>query len=118
MSPDAGLLIEVATKAAHGSAAAMGPTYERLGLEGAQALGLAMAYAGLCCPPPWWAALIVVLARSVAGFTFGDALPLQVAAGVVVEENAPLEANPHRWPTGGRERWRCRLLATGGEWGG
>jgi len=47
MSPMLALLIEVAYEGGHGSAAAMGPTYERLGLEGAQALGLAMATLGL-----------------------------------------------------------------------
>jgi ESS family glutamate:Na+ symporter len=40
-------LIEVAFEGGHGSAAAMGPTYERLGLVGGQDLGLAMATVGL-----------------------------------------------------------------------
>ena len=46
VSPVMACLIEVAYEGGHGSAAAMGPTYERLGLEGAQALGLAMATVG------------------------------------------------------------------------
>ena len=40
-------LIEVAYEGGHGSAAAMGPTYARLGLESGAALGLALATVGL-----------------------------------------------------------------------
>jgi ESS family glutamate:Na+ symporter len=40
-------LIEVAYEGGHGSAAAMGPTYARLGFPGGEALGLAMATVGL-----------------------------------------------------------------------
>lgn len=40
-------LIEVAYEGGHGSAAAMGPSYARLGLESGEALGLAMATVGL-----------------------------------------------------------------------
>lgn len=40
-------LIEVAYEGGHGSAAAMGPTYARLGLESGEALGLALATVGL-----------------------------------------------------------------------
>ncbi|MEI7953476.1 MAG: sodium/glutamate symporter, partial [Synechococcaceae cyanobacterium ELA182] len=40
-------LIEVAFEGGHGSAAAMGPTYARLGLQSGEALGLAMATVGL-----------------------------------------------------------------------
>ena len=40
-------LIEVAYEGGHGSAAAMAPTYEALGVEGAEALGLALATVGL-----------------------------------------------------------------------
>jgi len=47
LSPVMACLIEVAFEGGHGSAAAMGPTYERLGLEGGQDLGLAMATVGL-----------------------------------------------------------------------
>lgn len=47
LSPVMSCLIEVAFEGGHGSAAAMGPTYERLGLEGGQDLGLAMATVGL-----------------------------------------------------------------------
>ena len=47
VSPVMACLIEVAFEGGHGSAAAMGPTYEALGLEGGQDLGLAMATVGL-----------------------------------------------------------------------
>jgi ESS family glutamate:Na+ symporter len=47
VSPVMACLIEVAFEGGHGSAAAMGPTYQRLGLEGGQDLGLAMATVGL-----------------------------------------------------------------------
>jgi len=93
MSPMLALLIEVAYEGGHGSAAAMGPTYERLGLEGAQALGLAMATLGLLSSTVV-GGLIVVLARERRWLTFGDALPLQVALELVVEETPPLEAIP------------------------
>lgn len=47
VNPVMACLIEVAYEGGHGSAAAMGPTYERLGVEGGQALGLALATVGL-----------------------------------------------------------------------
>lgn len=93
MSPMLALLIEVAYEGGHGSAAAMGPTYERLGLEGAQALGLAMATLGLLASTVV-GGLIVVLARGRRWLTYGDALPLQEALELVVEETPPLEAIP------------------------
>ena len=47
LHPLMGCLIEVAYEGGHGSAAAMGPTYARLGLESGEALGLALATVGL-----------------------------------------------------------------------
>ena len=47
VSPVMACLIEVAYEGGHGSAAAMAPTYEQLGVEGAEALGLALATVGL-----------------------------------------------------------------------
>lgn len=47
VSPVMACLIEVSYEGGHGSAAALGPTYERLGVAGGQALGLAMATVGL-----------------------------------------------------------------------
>ena len=55
-------LIEVAFEGGHGSAAAMGPTYARLGLESGEALGLAMATVGLLAST-LVGGLVVVLAR-------------------------------------------------------
>ncbi len=73
-------LIEVAFEGGHGSAAAMGPTYARLGLESGEALGLAMATVGLLAST-LVGGLVVVLARrrrwllsdGLAGFEAGAA---------------------------------------------
>lgn len=65
-------LIEVAYEGGHGSAAAMGPTYARLGFPGGEALGLAMATVGLLTST-LVGGLVVVLGRQ-AGW-------LQAAAG-------------------------------------
>jgi ESS family glutamate:Na+ symporter len=78
VSPVMACLIEVAYEGGHGSAAAMGPTYERLGLEGAQALGLAMATVGLLAST-MVGGLVVVLGRARGWLSFGDAIPLQEA---------------------------------------
>jgi ESS family glutamate:Na+ symporter len=93
VSPVMACLIEVAYEGGHGSAAAMGPTYERLGLEGAQALGLAMATVGLLAST-MVGGLVVVLGRARGWLSFGDAIPLQEAIEIVVEETPPLEAIP------------------------
>ena len=63
VSPVMACLIEVAYEGGHGSAAAMGPTYERLGLVGGEALGLAMATVGLLAST-LVGGLVVVVARS------------------------------------------------------
>ncbi|MBU6250744.1 MAG: sodium:solute symporter [Cyanobacteria bacterium REEB417] len=63
VSPVMACLIEVAYEGGHGSAAAMGPTYERLGVEGGQALGLAMATVGLLTST-LVGGLVVVLGRA------------------------------------------------------
>jgi len=55
-------LIEVAFEGGHGSAAAMGPTYARLGLESGEALGLALATVGLLAST-LVGGLVVVLGR-------------------------------------------------------
>jgi ESS family glutamate:Na+ symporter len=62
VSPVLACLIEVAFEGGHGSAAAMGPTYERLGVEGGTELGLAMATVGLLAST-LVGGLVVVLAR-------------------------------------------------------
>jgi Na+/glutamate symporter len=57
-------LIEVSYEGGHGSAAAMGPTYARLGFPGGEALGLAMATVGLLSST-LVGGIVVVLARRV-----------------------------------------------------
>ena len=93
MSPVLAVLIEVAYEGGHGSAAAMGPTYERLGLEGGQALGLAMATVGLLASTVV-GGLVVVLARGRGWLSFGAAIPLPEAMETVAEVTPPLEAIP------------------------
>jgi ESS family glutamate:Na+ symporter len=83
-------LIEVAYEGGHGSAAAMGPTYERLGLEGAQALGLAMATVGLLVSTVV-GGLLVVLGRARRWLKFPDALPIEEAMAIVEGETPPLQ---------------------------
>jgi ESS family glutamate:Na+ symporter len=57
-------LIEVSYEGGHGSAAAMGPTYARLGFPGGEALGLAMATVGLLSST-LVGGIVVVVARGV-----------------------------------------------------
>jgi len=75
-------LIEVSYEGGHGSAAAMGPTYARLGFPGGEALGLAMATVGLLSST-LVGGIVVVVARRVGW--------LQVVAPVrpVVAEGGP-----------------------------
>ncbi|KAF0654500.1 sodium/solute symporter family protein [Cyanobium sp. Copco_Reservoir_LC18] len=97
VSPVMACLIEVAYEGGHGSAAAMGPTYERLGLEGAQALGLAMATVGLLVSTVV-GGLLVVLARARGWLMFPDALPIEAAMALVEEETPPLREVPMDLP--------------------
>lgn len=62
VSPVMACLIEVAYEGGHGSAAAMAPTYVQLGVEGAEALGLALATVGLLAST-LVGGLLVVFAR-------------------------------------------------------
>jgi ESS family glutamate:Na+ symporter len=62
VSPVMACLIEVAYEGGHGSAAAMAPTYAQLGVEGAEALGLALATVGLVAST-LVGGLLVVVAR-------------------------------------------------------
>ncbi len=93
VSPVMACLIEVAYEGGHGSAAAMGASYERLGLEGAQALGLAMATVGLLAST-MVGGLVVVLGRARGWLRFPEALLLEEAMAVVEAETPPLEAVP------------------------
>lgn len=97
VSPVMACLIEVAYEGGHGSAAAMGATYERLGLEGAQALGLAMATVGLLLSTVV-GGLLVVLARARTWLMFPDALPIEEAMAIVGEETPPLQEVPMDLP--------------------
>jgi ESS family glutamate:Na+ symporter len=74
VSPVMACLIEVAYEGGHGSAAAMGPTYERLGVEGGTALGLAMATVGLLASTAV-GGVLVVLARRLGWLKQGRAIP-------------------------------------------
>jgi ESS family glutamate:Na+ symporter len=71
-------LIEVAYEGGHGSAAAMGPTYARLGLESGEALGLALATVGLLAST-MVGGLLVLLGRRFA-WVRGGALAVAPAA--------------------------------------
>jgi ESS family glutamate:Na+ symporter len=75
-------LIEVSYEGGHGSAAAMGPTYARLGFPGGEGLGLAMATVGLLSST-LMGGIVVVVARRVGW--------LQVVAPVlpVAKEGEP-----------------------------
>ena len=93
VSPVMACLIEVAYEGGHGSAAAMGPTYERLGVEGGQALGLAMATVGLLAST-LVGGLVVVIARSRGWLmTAEPAPPMQPAPPTPLAHtaNAPQE---------------------------
>jgi len=90
-------LIEVAYEGGHGSAAAMGPTYERLGLEGAQALGLAMATVGLLVSTVV-GGLLVVLARARRWLKFPEALLIEEAVAILEEGTPPLQEVPMGLP--------------------
>nr|WP_231605552.1 sodium/glutamate symporter [Synechococcus sp. CBW1006] len=89
VSPVMACLIEVAFEGGHGSAAAMGPTYERLGLEGGEGLGLAMATVGLLAST-LVGGLVVVLARSRGWLKFADVM-VHEAVEEVVRTADPLD---------------------------
>jgi len=76
-------LIEVSYEGGHGSAAAMGPTYARLGFPGGEALGLAMATVGLLSST-LVGGIVVVVARRVGW--------LQVVAPVLATEGGSAPA--------------------------
>lgn len=78
-------LIEVSYEGGHGSAAAMGPTYARLGFPGGEALGLAMATVGLLTST-LVGGIVVVVARR-AGW-------LQVLPGPSQPATAEASATP------------------------
>ncbi|MCX5957695.1 MAG: sodium:solute symporter [Cyanobacteria bacterium] len=71
-------LIEVSYEGGHGSAAAMGPTYARLGFPGGEALGLAMATVGLLSST-LVGGIVVVVARRVGWLQVVAPVPPVVA---------------------------------------
>jgi ESS family glutamate:Na+ symporter len=84
VSPVMACLIEASFEGGHGSAAAMGPTYERLGVSGATALGLALSTVGLLASTVV-GGLVVVLARRVGWL----ASPTPLAAGAGIDPAPP-----------------------------
>jgi len=85
-------LIEVAYEGGHGSAAAMGPTYARLGFPGGEALGLAMATVGLLSSTLVGGIVVVVARRS--GWL--QVLPGASGPGEAVRAPDPAAAPPSR----------------------
>jgi len=80
-------LIEVAYEGGHGSAAAMGPSYARLGLASGEALGLAMATVGLLSAT-LVGALVVLLGRS-RRWLLASSLPIAQAAPAAAPSSSP-----------------------------
>jgi ESS family glutamate:Na+ symporter len=85
-------LIEVAFEGGHGSAAAMGPTYARLGLQSGEALGLAMATVGLLAST-LVGGLVVVVARR-QRWLLSDGLGGTEASALAGGASLPLPAQP------------------------
>ncbi len=83
-------LIEVAYEGGHGSAAAMGPTYARLGLESGESLGLAMATVGLLTAT-LVGGLVVVLGRS-RRWLLASTLPIAQEASATADAPTDLAA--------------------------
>jgi ESS family glutamate:Na+ symporter len=99
-------LIEVAYEGGHGSAAAMGPTYARLGLEGGESLGLAMATVGLLSAT-LAGGLVVLLGRN-RRWLLASSLPIaQPDASTAGEARTAADAQP--WFTRLGAGLRCWL---------
>ena len=115
VSPVMACLIEVAYEGGHGSAAAMGPTYERLGVEGGQALGLAMATVGLLAST-LVGGLVVVIARARSWLMSGP-IELARATGAAqatpLVSATPLQPEPRDQSDDGLQRWLVNLALTG-----
>ena len=92
VNPVMACLIEVAYEGGHGAAAALGPTYERLGMEGGQALGLALASVGLLASTLVGGALVLLARRQ--GWLLADAGP---ATAPEPGPAAPREHDPAGW---------------------
>ncbi len=105
-------LIEVAYEGGHGSAAAMGPSYARLGLESGESLGLAMATVGLLTAT-LVGGLVVVLGRS-RRWLLASGLPMAQASEAAARPDRELseEPLPIRFVQG-LQRWLPNLALTG-----
>ncbi len=105
-------LIEVAYEGGHGSAAAMGPSYARLGLESGESLGLAMATVGLLTAT-LAGGLVVVLGRS-RRWLLASGLPMAQASEAAARPDQELseEPLPIRFVQG-LQRWLPNLALTG-----
>lgn len=90
-------LIEVAYEGGHGSAAAMGPSYARLGLASGEALGLAMATVGLLSAT-LVGALVVLLGRS-RRWLLASSLPIAQPAPAAASGISP-NVSPNGSPNG------------------
>ncbi|MEB3308007.1 MAG: sodium/glutamate symporter [Cyanobacteriota bacterium] len=105
-------LIEVAYEGGHGSAAAMGPSYARLGLESGESLGLAMATVGLLTATVV-GGLVVVLGRS-RRWLLATQLPIIAAADC---SGRPDRREDHETPWSrilqGLQTWPPNLALTG-----
>lgn len=84
-------LIEVAYEGGHGSAAAMGPTYARLGLESGEALGLALATVGLLAST-LVGGLLVLLGRQRGWVRGGAVATVPTAAATAAATGSPTPA--------------------------
>ncbi|MFM9089837.1 MAG: sodium/glutamate symporter [Cyanobium sp.] len=99
VSPVMACLIEVAYEGGHGSAVAMAPTYERLGVEGAEALGLALATVGLLASTVV-GGLLVVLARWRGWVKEPEAVAPGASPRAAEAPQDSLGATPANVPTG------------------
>jgi ESS family glutamate:Na+ symporter len=112
VSPVMACLIEVAYEGGHGSAAAMAPTYEQLGVHGAEALGLALATVGLLTST-LVGGLLVVLGRWRGWVKPPDPLPAE--ATLEAHGTSPAAALPNLdpWLAQGVGAWAVNLALAG-----
>ena len=108
VSPVMACLIEVAYEGGHGSAAAMAPTYEQLGVKGAEALGLALATVGLLSST-LVGGLLVVLGRW-QGWVKEELVPVPAEASDAMV-GASRAAPAFVPPAGGMDQWLIQLRA-------
>ena len=108
VSPVMACLIEVAYEGGHGSAAAMAPTYEQLGVKGAEALGLALATVGLLSST-LVGGLLVVLGRW-QGWVKEELVPVPAEASDAMV-GASRAAPAFVPPAGGMDQWLIQLCA-------